>query len=988
MADRTSLEAQAALSNSTRSSLDWGQVGADLAGAQNFSIQPARVQLHSSQDCIRVTCVLALAPISPDCLSQVWVAEQHGPGTSLVSVHHPPAGKTAHINTHAYVTCMDACINGKVWMGHADGSVSMVSRETCKLMCPTLDVFDCPVTTISVDVHGAAWVSSQHGTITILEASSLRKSAGSAVLTLAVRYQLTMAGAVQTAGSEDSTYVHGGPVTAIQMYNYRCWTAGGSSDKCSIMEWNLRGDPKATLDVSDAGSTTSMTVLPQGAIQPHGRVQPATGPCWSVSFLEPLKLWCAAYDNGKVLVQDISALTHMTDRTSKSFMRLKAHPLGLTAADACHQLLVTAGKDGNVILWSMGDLVMNDAERASLLEGGGSLPADITGSISALRKDLLSNYFTPNNSRTALQAVRRALDRQSTPFNGWLEDSGIAKARRSDESWRLGRAGGRHKHKVPAHAPPASDGQAMDLLTELMRLMRPASSHGLSSEAPASPRSRRSSAEDAERHAPRYSSESSDRGTRTAIPLSSADSLPGQEEESRSAGRITSDSVHDMMSTRRSTDIPDENEPWSLARTMSTHGHLKWLLSMDQLIIVRKVAQGSTGEVYLARYQETDVAVKALRGLEELSRLVKMAPESMRSDPYALNSWLANSGSLQQSGSMPIMQSLEREVDILASIRHPNVVLFMGMVLDPPLIVSEWCSRGSVLDILSKAAKNPRLAAQLTWQRRLCMALDAAKGVYQLHKHDPQIIHADLKSPNLVVDANWRVKVTDFNLSRVVGDREYSATMVANNPRWQAPEVVKSQQFSEQSDVFSFAVVLWELHTMQLPWGNMNPFQIMTALEKGQRLDLPDPTPAEIAAGEGPIVTALTGLIAQCWAEDPQQRPSFPAIIALLRTSLDTCRTTMQPQTPRPHRSHGGAHGGPHGAHGSHGGHGHAPRHTTAAAAAAAFAGASALTPSLSPSPQSQQSQRTLTPRTSIASTVQQSPFATVTEGEAYSEPS
>ena len=59
--------------------------------------------------------------------------------------------------------------------------------------------------------------------------------------------------------------------------------------------------------------------------------------------------------------------------------------------------------------------------------------------------------------------------------------------------------------------------------------------------------------------------------------------------------------------------------------------------------------------------------------------------------------------------------------------RGADVVLFMGMVLDPPMIVSEWCSRGSVHDILSKAAHNPRLAAQLTWHRRLCMALDAAK---------------------------------------------------------------------------------------------------------------------------------------------------------------------------------------------------------------------------------------------------------------------
>lgn len=66
---------------------------------------------------------------------------------------------------------------------------------------------------------------------------------------------------------------------------------------------------------------------------------------------------------------------------------------------------------------------------------------------------------------------------------------------------------------------------------------------------------------------------------------------------------MTSDSVHDMLSTRRSTDMHDDDQPWSLTRTISNHGHLKWLLSMDQLIIVRKVAQGSSGEVYLARYQ-------------------------------------------------------------------------------------------------------------------------------------------------------------------------------------------------------------------------------------------------------------------------------------------------------------------------------------------------------------------------------------------------
>ena len=58
---------------------------------------------------------------------------------------------------------------------------------------------------------------------------------------------------------------------------------------------------------------------------------------------------------------------------------------------------------------------------------------------------------------------------------------------------------------------------------------------------------------------------------------------------------------------------------------------------------------------------------------------------------------------------------------------HADVVLFMGMVLDPPMIVSEWCSRGSVYDILQKASRTRALAAHLTWHRRLHMALDAAK---------------------------------------------------------------------------------------------------------------------------------------------------------------------------------------------------------------------------------------------------------------------
>ena len=116
---------------------------------------------------------------------------------------------------------------------------------------------------------------------------------------------------------------------------------------------------------------------------------------------------------------------------------------------------------------------------------------------------------------------------------------------------------------------------------------------------------------------------------------------------------------------------------------------------------------------------------------------------------------------------------------MMASMRHPNVVMYLGVCTDPPLVVTEYCARGSLCDVLKRAGHSPATAAALDWPRRLAMALDAAKGMTYLHSSDPPVIHRDLKSPNLLVDRHWRVKVCDFNLSRVL---EESA--VVSSPYW------------------------------------------------------------------------------------------------------------------------------------------------------------------------------------------------------------
>ena len=61
--------------------------------------------------------------------------------------------------------------------------------------------------------------------------------------------------------------------------------------------------------------------------------------------------------------------------------------------------------------------------------------------------------------------------------------------------------------------------------------------------------------------------------------------------------------------------------------------------------------------------------------------------------------------------------------------------------------------------------------------------IHALQGMLQLHSHKPPILHRDLKSPNLLVDKHWRVKVADFNLSRVMEAQAVVSSISANNPR-------------------------------------------------------------------------------------------------------------------------------------------------------------------------------------------------------------
>ncbi|KAL4431452.1 hypothetical protein ABPG75_006708 [Micractinium tetrahymenae] len=300
-----------------------------------------------------------------------------------------------------------------------------------------------------------------------------------------------------------------------------------------------------------------------------------------------------------------------------------------------------------------------------------------------------------------------------------------------------------------------------------------------------------------------------------------------------------------------------------------------WLISYGDLDIQRPLGEGSFGRVLLAKWRETLVAAKVLLTAGDAATAAAAAAAS-------------SSDSSAVSLSSPTIEALQKEAGLMAALRHPNVVQFIGVCISPPAVVTEFCSRGSLLDVLRLARASEQAAAALTWVRRLSMALDAAKGMLYLHAHSPPVIHRDLKSPNLLVDSAWRVKVADFNLSKLMeASSSVSSTGGAMNPRWLAPEILVGQQATATSDVFSFGVVLHELLTWELPWGGANLYQLVFIVSHGERLPIPPPDqlpgPDKLPAAE---YRALASLIRRCWAQRPEDRPAFADVIVELRGIL------------------------------------------------------------------------------------------------------
>ncbi|KAK5918704.1 hypothetical protein CgunFtcFv8_003442 [Champsocephalus gunnari] len=194
-----------------------------------------------------------------------------------------------------------------------------------------------------------------------------------------------------------------------------------------------------------------------------------------------------------------------------------------------------------------------------------------------------------------------------------------------------------------------------------------------------------------------------------------------------------------------------------------------------------------------------------------------------------------------------------------------------GICADPQGLVMEYMETGSLETLL---ATEP-----LPWELRFRIIHETAVGMNFLHCMNPPLLHLDLKPANILLDAHYHVKISDFGLARWNGlsrTDDISRDGFCGTIAYLPPESIieKDRASDTKHDVYSFSIVIWGILTQKKPYqGENNILQIMVKVVKGVRPDL-----AAVPRCRPSACTGFLSLMQRCWTTNPDARPSFQEI--------------------------------------------------------------------------------------------------------------
>ena len=200
------------------------------------------------------------------------------------------------------------------------------------------------------------------------------------------------------------------------------------------------------------------------------------------------------------------------------------------------------------------------------------------------------------------------------------------------------------------------------------------------------------------------------------------------------------------------------------------------------------------------------------------------------------------------------------EILVLHQINHKHIVKFYGVWRQSDqdvYIIMELAKRGNLRNFLDECkAKNQRLTVELVWK----WTYEAASALHYLEsiKHS----HRNIMSQHFLIMEDYTLKLGEFGLA--IRLEATQLTEMRGACKWMAPEVIREQLRSPKSDIFSYAIVIWEIFTSEIPFEEYgNNFQVMNAVCGGIRPQIPDDCPE-----------LLKSLMCRCWDGDRHKRPS------------------------------------------------------------------------------------------------------------------
>jgi len=289
----------------------------------------------------------------------------------------------------------------------------------------------------------------------------------------------------------------------------------------------------------------------------------------------------------------------------------------------------------------------------------------------------------------------------------------------------------------------------------------------------------------------------------------------------------------------------------------------------EDIKFLDKIGSGAFGEIYKCRWRGTLVAAKTIK-----------SGEALYSDTGAVHP--AKGGELSNLRRSAI-DNFKQEIGFLLNIRHPNICMLLGYSLtDRHEVMLSELMKCSLLDLMNAASLS---GSPFSLERTLRYTMQFAQGMNFLHTCKPPVIHRDLKPANLLIDYSDVLKVADFGLAKVRPmkdsitvkgkDSMYEPFMMTGETgsyRYMAPEVFRHEDYGRPVDVYSFSMILVHMLNGLPPWAGVDGVSaVRGAALHGSRPEIP-------RHWDG----ALISLLRDSWAEDPQSRPSFAAVLEQL----------------------------------------------------------------------------------------------------------